>query len=39
MKNFEARAYELDFGTDEDVKLMTGMVIHTSDFAGGSKPF
>ncbi|CAD8073508.1 unnamed protein product [Paramecium primaurelia] len=39
MKNFEARIKELNFGTEDDIKLMTGMIIHTSDFTGGAKPF
>lgn len=37
IKNFESRAYEPDFGTQDDVKLLSGMIIHTSDFAGGAK--
>ena len=36
MKNFENSAQS---GTEEDVKLLTGMIIHTSDFTGGAKPF
>ncbi|CAD8077401.1 unnamed protein product [Paramecium sonneborni] len=39
MKNFEARIKELNFGTEEDIRLLTGMIIHTSDFTGGAKPF
>lgn len=39
MKNFEARIKELNFGTEDDIRLMTGMIIHTSDFTGGAKPF
>ncbi|CAD8079707.1 unnamed protein product [Paramecium sonneborni] len=39
MKSFEARTCEINFGTKEDVRLITGMIIHTSDFAGGAKPF
>lgn len=40
IKNFETRAADLSFGeSDDDLKLLTGMIIHTSDFAGGAKPF
>jgi calcium/calmodulin-dependent 3',5'-cyclic nucleotide phosphodiesterase len=40
IKNFESRAYESNFGEqEEDVKLLSGMIIHTSDFTGGAKQF
>ncbi|CAD8154379.1 unnamed protein product [Paramecium octaurelia] len=39
IKSFEARTQELNFGTEQDVRLMTGIIIHTSDFAGAAKPF
>ena len=40
IKNFESKVSESNFGTsDEDIKLLSGMIIHTSDFTGGAKQF
>jgi cAMP-specific phosphodiesterase 4 len=51
LKDFESRMKEVDekkFGNnynvivgqgDDDVKLLTGMIVHTADFNGGAKVF
>ncbi|CAD8201785.1 unnamed protein product [Paramecium pentaurelia] len=40
IKNFETKILEQNFGSqDEDIKLLSGMIIHTSDFTGGAKQF
>lgn len=43
LKDFESRIKDdvvKPFGTgDDDLKLLTGMIIHTADFNGGAKTF
>lgn len=44
MKDFETRIREFNsdkkFGLiDGDIKLLTGMIVHTADFSGGAKTF